>query len=231
MGRIPRKLLVGSGTVNHCTWRCHNFSHSLGTSAAKEMFLRLLAIHKREHGIEILSYSVMDTHPHVQLRSLHGQATFSRFWQVVNQRFARWHNKMRASRGQVVMERLSSGQVQADRHQLAIMRYGDLNPVRAGIVKSPKNWPWSSYRHYAFGDRNELITDAPAYLALGKTPAERRKAYVHLFATPLRSAESMLFRRPELVNAPFIGTAEWVQSKARDVEASMKRKACFDPPS
>jgi putative transposase len=155
--------------------------------------------------MEIYSYSVMDTHPHVQSHSTLGQVAFSRFWQVVNYRFARWHNRIHGSRGQVVMDRMSSGQVEAADHQLAVMRYGDLNAVRAGLVKSPKQWAWSSYRHYAFGEPNALITDAPAYLALAATAAERRKAYVHLFMQKL--ARAFCVHRPDLVSAPFIGRA------------------------
>jgi putative transposase len=101
------------------------------------------------------------------------------------------------------MDRMSSGQVEAADHQLAVMRYGDLNAVRAGLVKSPKHWPWSSYRHYALGECNPLVTDAPAYLALASTAAERRKAYVHLFAQKLAAAFRVY--RPDLVAVPFIG--------------------------
>jgi len=220
VARIPRKLLVADGTVNHCTWRSHNFSHSLASPAAKQRFLDLLAEHKDAHGIEIYSYSIMDSHPHVQSRSRFGQRAFSRFWQIVNYRFARWHNKINAARGQVVMDRMSSGQVEDSDHQLAVMRYGDLNPVRAGLVKSPNRWRWSSYRHYAFGEKDRLLTDAPAYLALGDTPADRRKAYIHLFARAL--SETLRVRRVDLVIAPFIGTPAWVESK-------MSAAAC--PPS
>jgi putative transposase len=203
VARIPRRLLVGKGTVNHCTWRSHNFSPCLGTPEAKDKFLELLAEHMLEHGMEILSYTVMDTHPHVQSRSVKGQKAFSRFWQIVNYRFARWHNRVNRRRGQVVMDRLRSGQVTDGSHQLAVMRYGDMNPVRAGLVSSPKKWRWSSYRHYAFGEKNPLITDAPEYLALGATGAARRKAYVHLFAQKLSNA--LRTRRVDLVSAPFIG--------------------------
>jgi putative transposase len=145
----------------------------------------------------------MDTHPHVQSRSRLGQAAFSRFWQIVNYRFARWYNHVERRRGQVVMDRMSSGRVEADEHQVAVMRYGDLNAVRAGLVKSAKQWAWSSYRHYAFGEPNALITEAPAYLALARTAPGRRKAYVHLFARKL--AQAFCVHRPDLVTAPFIG--------------------------
>lgn len=211
MGRIPRKFLVSDETVNHCSWRSHNFTHCLATDAAKQKFLELLSTHKDEHGIEIYSYALMNSHPHVQSRSRLGQRAFSRFWQVVNYRFARWYNKVHARRGQVVMERMSSGQVQDSRHQLAVMRYGDLNPVRAGLAKTAKAWRWSSYRHYAFGVRDDLVTDAPSYLALGASAAQRRKAYVQLF-TKRETNLLRVFRR-DLEVAPFIGTETWSRAQ------------------
>lgn len=211
MARIPRRHLVYDGSVNHCTWRSHNFSHCLGSDEAKSKLLELLAAHKDEHGIEIYSYSLMDSHPHVQSRSRHGQQAFSRFWQIVNYRFARWYNARNRRRGQVIMERMSSGQVQDSSHQLAVMRYGDLNPVRAGLVRSAKQWRWSSYRHYAFGVPDPLVTDAPAYTELAKNAPARRKAYVLLFAW--RRSASFRIRRRDLVANPFIGSETWMRSR------------------
>jgi putative transposase len=213
VARIPRRHLVAPGTVNHCTWRSHNFTRVLASDEAKQRFLALLAEHKDDHGIEILSYSLMDSHPHVQCRSRLGQRAFSRFWQIVNYRFARWYNRRNAARGQVVMERMHSGQVQDASHQLAVMRYGDLNPVRAGLVRSAKDWHWSSYRHYAFGEPDPLITSAAAYAELGATPALRRKAYVQFFAR--LASRHFRVRRPDLVANAFIGDEAWTTDRFR----------------
>ena len=117
----------------------------------------------------------MSTHPHLVCRSTQGQPAFSAFWKVVNQCFARWSNRRTGGRGQVVMERLGSPRIQAGgRHELEVMLYGDLNPVRAGMVKRPRDWAWSSHGHYAFGAYDPLVSDSPAYLALGRSPGERR---------------------------------------------------------
>jgi putative transposase len=154
----------------------------------------------------------MGTHPHVVCTAAKGQEEFSRFWKVVNHGFAWWFNRRHKRRGQVVMERLRSPRIQSSgSHQLTVMRYGDLNPVRAGIVRSPKDWRWSTYRHYAFGERNPLVDPAPEYLALGRTPVARRKAYQSLFVAPLTAA--LRERRPDLVALPFVGDASWVLMK------------------
>ena len=33
------------------------------------------------------------------------------------------------------------------------LRYIHRNPVRRGLVESPEQWRWSSYRDYAYGER------------------------------------------------------------------------------
>jgi putative transposase len=199
MARLPRILLVEEGSINHCTWRSHRYSLVLDSDEACLAFLALLRKYKEEFGIEIHSYCLMGTHPPVVSRATKGQQPFSAFWKVVNGGFARWHNRRSKGRGQVVMERLRSPRIQDGRHQPTVMRYGDLNPVRAGLARSPSYWRWSSFRHDAYGEPDDLITDAPEYLALGRTRPERRTAYLHLFATPL--GEALVFMRPDLVHS------------------------------
>jgi putative transposase len=208
MPRIPRSRLVGQGTTHHCFWRSHNRSRVLDSDEARREFLRLLARYKDRHGVQILSYCLMGTHPHVVCRSTLGQPAFSAFWKVVNQCFARWTNRRTGGRGQVVMERLGSPRVQpGGRHELEVMLYGDLNPVRAGLVRRARDWPWSSHAHYALGQTDPLLTESAAYVALGRSALLRRLAYVRLLAG--RLARRVSRHRPDLVLHPFIGTSEW----------------------
>lgn len=65
----------------------------------------------------------------------------------------------------------------APRYLLACMRYIELNPVRAGIVRQPAQYPWSSYRANALGEEDALVTPHPWYYALGRTPQARRAAW------------------------------------------------------
>ncbi len=213
MPRVPRALLVEAGSTNHCTWRSHGFALVLDSDEARRYFLALVRKYKEKFGVEVLSYCLMGSHPHLMCRSTRGQEAFSSFWRLVNGGFARWYNRRTRGRGQVVMERLRSPRIQDGRHQLVVMRYGDLNPVRAGLAARAGDWKWSSHRHYAYGEADDLITNAPEYLALGRTGAERRKAYLHLFAVPL--VEALLARRRDLVEAPFIGEGPWLAQRLR----------------
>jgi putative transposase len=202
---------VAEGSYHHCTWRSHDHAFTLESPEAKQKFLGLVAHYKPLFDIRLLSYCVMGNHPHLVLASDRGQKAFSAFFRLVNQRFARWYNWRHGRRGQVVMDRLRSPLIQDDRHLLTVMRYVDLNPVRARLCRSPKDFPWSSYRHYAFGEPNPLIDQAPSYLGLGRTGPQRRKAYLHLFAQ--RYSAQLRVRRHDLTCGPFIGDEAWMQVK------------------
>ena len=41
------------------------------------------------------------------------------------------------------------------------LRYMHRNPVQRGLVQKPEEWVWSSFRHYAYGERGlVLVNDA-----------------------------------------------------------------------
>jgi putative transposase len=56
-----------------------------------------------------------------------------------------------------------------------------MNPVRAGIVDHPGDYPWSSYRANVHGQSNDLLTCHRFYASLGQTSEERQTAYQALF--------------------------------------------------
>lgn len=220
MPRTPRCLLVGENTLHHCTWRSHNGEHVFATDEERSQMRHLLKKYKARYEIQIASYTLMSTHPHVICASSLGQPGLSGYWKAVNQAYARWYNARHDRVGQVVRERLSTPRIQDDRHLLTAMRYGDLNPVRAGMVRSAKDWKWSSHRHYALGEPDDLVDDVPAYLSLGRNPIERRKAYRHLFANLHRTPPRM-----DALQRDFVGDPEWVKARKEALVASLAARA------
>jgi putative transposase len=205
-------MLVAEHTTNHVTFRSHNGMMMFDDAAIADRFLELMQRYKKKFGILIHSFCLMGTHPHVVVTATAGQEAFSEFWKRVNHGLAWFVNRKRKRRGQVVMERMRSPTIEPDgKHLLTVMRYGDLNPVRAKACRSPGKWKYSSYKHYAYGHPHPLIDDAPDYLALGFSPVQRREAYRALFCRKL--VTELMERRPDLVHAPFIGGLAWVAMK------------------
>ena len=108
---MPRFCLVESNSTNHCTWRAHDREHVFEEPGARERFLELLGEHKGKHAVRIHSYCLMGTHPHVVCTFDLGQEAFSKFWQVVNYRFARWYNRRRKRRGTRCGRKLPYGRI------------------------------------------------------------------------------------------------------------------------
>jgi len=61
------------------------------------------------------------------------------------------------------------------------MRYIELNPVAAGMVQSPEQYRWSSYRCHAWGEPNPWLRDHDLYVRLGASEHDRQCAYRELF--------------------------------------------------
>ncbi len=61
------------------------------------------------------------------------------------------------------------------------MRYIELNPVRAGMVADPADYPWSSFRHNTLGQADDLIVPRPEFQRLGESAKARHAAYHDLF--------------------------------------------------
>jgi len=85
-------------------------------------------------------------------------------------------------------------------------KYNELNPVRAKIVADPADYDYSSYRYYARGEKDPLISPSPWYLALSSDPSERRKLYEKLMIRPdMISTKILLGQR-------YIGETEFLKS-------------------
>ena len=112
--------------------------------ADRAMFLALLDDACERFDAALLAYCLMGNHYHLVLTTR--RANLSQLMRQLNgvytQRFNRRHGKV----GHVFQGRFNAILVDRDEYLLAVCRYVDLNPVRAGIVKAPGDWPWSSYR-------------------------------------------------------------------------------------
>jgi putative transposase len=101
--------------------------------------------------------------------------------QALGRRYVRYFNYSYRRSGTLWEGRFKSCVVDAEDYLLLCQRYIELNPVRAGMVTSPGDYRWSSYRAHGLGRSEVCWTPHPAYLSLGHTPAERSEAYQTLF--------------------------------------------------
>jgi len=99
----------------------------------------------------------------------------AKFMHGLNRSYTAYFNKKYNKVGYLWQGRFRSKVVAKDDYLIDCLNYIELNPVRAGMVTLPQQYPFSSYRYYAQGIPDTVITPSPAYLSLSDNPEDRRK--------------------------------------------------------
>lgn len=122
-------------------------------------YLHLLRECTERHTIEIAAYCLMSNHVHLivvptTVDGLH------RALKVVHGRYAQRINRMLRRTGHLWQDRFFSSPLDPD-HFLNAVRYVELNPVRAGIVRQAEDFNWSSAAAHCQMSANQLVAARP----------------------------------------------------------------------
>jgi REP element-mobilizing transposase RayT len=91
-------------------------------------------------------YCVMGTHVHLFVET--PKANLALGMQFLLSKYSRRFNRRYGRKGHLFRSRYFTELVERDEHLVEMPRYLARNPVRAGIVDRPQDWPWSSDRAY-----------------------------------------------------------------------------------
>ncbi len=131
-------------------------------------------------GCAIHAYVLMTNHVHLLLTP-EAAGSAAALMKRLGQRYVQYVNRTTRRSGSLWAGRFRSCPVQEEAYLLQCQRYIELNPVRAGMVRAPSAYPWSSYPANARGAADPVVSPHPLYLALGRSPAARQAGYRALF--------------------------------------------------
>ena len=174
MPRTARLLLDGG--CYHILTRGNNQATVFHDSVDFQRYGRLLATYLPEHQIALYHYCLMTNHVHLIIETATAEG-LRKAMQGINLSYALAYKKRHGHIGHFWQDRFKSLLIAKDDYLLQCGAYVELNPVRANIVTAPAAYPWSSYRVYAQGHPDPLVTLNPLYEAFGKTVGERQAAY------------------------------------------------------
>jgi putative transposase len=83
--------------------------------------------------------------------------------QSLGRYYARYVNNTYKRTGTLWEGKYKSTLVDSERYLLTVYRYIELNPVRASMVETAGDYPWSSFQSNALGKYVELITPHALY--------------------------------------------------------------------
>jgi putative transposase len=170
---VPRRLYrcYGLGYLHFITSSCYQRRPFLNTPRRRSLLVKILEEVRKRYNFVLVGYVVMPEHIHLII-SEPERGTPSTVMQVLKQRFARkvlaeWRARNLNRPARLWEEEFGEGHVWQRRfYDFALwtkdkrvekLRYIHRNPVKRGLVLEPEQWEWSSYRHYALGEKGRVL--------------------------------------------------------------------------
>jgi putative transposase len=198
MGRPPRSYCEG---IYHVAGHGSDERDLFLDDADRHAFLQHLDLTFTPLGLDVISYVLMTNHYHTLvftpdrrietgLQRLHGGYSLK-------------HNKRHGRSAHLFKAHCLARRIADNDDLIWTARYIARNPVEAGIVLDPLDWPWSSAPAHAGVARPAIrLVEAPLRSAFGDTPDWRRRYRDYIEGTVSDRAEvEMPPTRIELVHA------------------------------
>ena len=178
MARMPR--YISPGHPHHIIQRGNNKQALFFCEDDYEFYLDCLYDALSRFGCQLHAYVLMTNHVHLLLTP-ETENGISKVMQSVGRRFVQYINYTYQRTGSLWEGKFKSTLIETERYLLICYRYIELNPVRAGLVRHPGEYRWSSFLHHADKCTNDFINDHEIYKRLGATEISRARVYSGLF--------------------------------------------------
>ncbi len=136
-----------AGDFHFVTFSCYRRQPHLGTKEARDRFERSLETMRVRYDFVVAGYVVMPEHVHM-LVSEPKRAVLSKALQALKLSVS-----VQSKQRPFWQARYYDFNVYTPHKRNEKIRYMHNNPVARGLVAEPDRWAWSSYRHYATGER------------------------------------------------------------------------------
>lgn len=195
------------GAVYHILSRGNKAECIFQENADKEYFLQVLRQAAVKYGIEAYAYCIMGNHYHLLMGVPLG--LLSKVMHMIQSSFGSYMTRERKWIGHVFAGRYKSLCVEKEEYLLELSRYIHLNPVRAGLVKSPGEYAWSSYRYYAGMEKKpEWIHMEWLLQEYGTTYTIAQRKYREFIGAGIIT--SALFPSDRVVGQAVLGTKKFI---------------------
>ncbi|OGP92340.1 MAG: hypothetical protein A2156_14750 [Deltaproteobacteria bacterium RBG_16_48_10] len=154
MSRIAR--IVAVGYPHHIVQRGNNREKVFFNPGDYEKYLSFLRKYSEEKESATLAYCVMPNHVHLLVIPSQDES-LAKMMQCITLCYTQYYNREKARTGRLWECRYHSTVIDGDRYLWTVSKYIENNPVRAGIVKKPEDYPYSSAKTHLLGGNNPLL--------------------------------------------------------------------------
>ncbi len=217
MARKPRIVLPN--VAHHVVARGTNKTAMFKSGSEKQTYLRRFSIVAEEEKVLILGYCIMDNHVHWLLTPTSANG-LARLFRRIHTWWAMTFNRRHGRTGHLLQGRYHSSPLSED-HYWAALRYVELNPLRANLVRSGDDFTFSSALARLDGNPDPYVN-----LSMIETRKEFTNAEWRAFLDIPDTGGDRELRNAEPSSLP-CGRSDWIQ----DLEKRFNRKLTWRPPA
>ena len=203
---------MAPGIPHHVSQRGNRRQETFFKDEDYRVYLELMAEWCAKYAVQIRAYCLMPNHVHLiavpktkdGLKLAVGEA---------HRRYTRHINFREGWRGHLWQGRFSSF-ILDDGYLLACTRYVELNPVRAGLVKTPEAWRWSSAAAHVKRKDDILVRTKPLAAMI-------KSSWKKFLSVDVRESDMELFRKHERTGRP-IGDDAFIEGLEKLPDRKLK---------
>lgn len=226
---MPRQArLLLPGLPFHVVQRGVNKGAIFADDIDREHFLRLTHKAFTRYEVALHAYVLMDNHVHL-LATPACATSLADAMRSLGNSYVQSFNRRHQRSGPLWQGRFHSSMLDNDRYLLSVYRYIELNPVRAGLVRTAEQHPWSSV-HGNLGKRHDpLLVPHAGFLALGATADERRTRYTRFLRDRRAQADAADISEHERKQRP-LGSARFLEMLRQTLGRPVRLRSPGRPP-
>ena len=224
MARKPRILCPGA--LYHVVLRGNASQTIFFDDTDRTRFCLLLqeGIERFKHRVH--AFCLMSNHVHLAIQM--GPVPLSRILQNLSFRYTRWVNWRQNRSGHLFQGRYRAVLVSSDSYLLALTRYIHLNPVRAGIVKTPDDFEWSGHRAYLGLETIPWLSTDWVLSHFSKKVSVARKAYQRFVHDGMKESHQEQYHRGSGIDGRILGDDDFVEQVLGEKSKKAKRKKTLE---
>ncbi len=145
-----QKRIVLPDTVYHVMSRGNERQNIYRDPDDRHYFLKILQESRQKYEFKLYAYVLMSNHYHLLLKIKN--PNLSEIMRCINTKYCVYFNRKYKRVGHLLQGRFKHVLVEFKWGTLEELRYIHMNPIRAGMAETLKEYPWSSHFQYAGGE-------------------------------------------------------------------------------
>ncbi len=195
------------GAFYHVMHRGNYGSAIFKSTRDREKLFEYFAKAVERYKLKIHTYCLMTNHYHLLIETPVPNLSKAIKW--INGSYAMYFNRKRELSGHLFQGRYKALLIDADEYLKHLSRYIHLNPVRAAMVESPKDYPWSSYPYFSGYKKSPEWLETQWMLSLFGSNLKKSKYAYRKFVEDVRS-ENLENPSKDMIAGFILGNADFV---------------------